>query len=135
MGVRLVVIEHAQPTVFDLGPTGDSIGDVRVFSNDLYDAENATVVGADQGFCVRTVVGKRMECTWTNIFENGTIVTQGAGLDAAFAGAPMTVAITGGTGDYVGAKGEMTITKLEDADHQFTFTFELADVPASLISG
>ena len=126
MGKRLVVIEHAQPTVFDLGPVGDSVGDVRVFSNDLYDADNVAVVGTDQGFCLRTVVGTRMECTWTNIFENGTIVTQGAGLDATFAGAPMTVAITGGTGNYMGAKGEMTITKLVDKDHQFTFTFELA---------
>jgi hypothetical protein len=125
MGKTFVVIEHANPTLFDTGAQGDTVGDFRVFSNDLHDADNVNVVGTDQGFCVRTAVGQRMECTWTNIFDNGTIVTQGPGRDAAFRGEEMTVAITGGTGDYVGASGEMTIKKLEGHNHQFSFTFEL----------
>ena len=75
---------------------------------------------------MRTAVGERFECSWTNIFANGTIVTQGPGLDAAFQGEEITVAITGGTGDYVGAGGVLRIKTLEGQDHQFTFTFELA---------
>ena len=126
MGKTFVVIEHANPTLFDVGAKGDSIGDARVFSNDLYDEANATVAGTDSGFCLRTAVGKRFECSWTNIFANGTIVTQGPGLDTAFQGEEITVAITGGTGDYIGASGELKIKTLEGQDHQFTFTFELA---------
>jgi hypothetical protein len=126
MGTRFTVIEHANPTLFDVGPKGDSIGDARVFSNDLYDADNVNIVGTDQGFCFRTAVGKRWECAWSNIFDSGTIVTQGPGLDVAFRGEEITVAITGGTGAYAGASGELKIKMLEGADHQFTFTFELA---------
>lgn len=127
MARRITVIEHAKPALIDTGPQGDSVGDVRIFSNDLFDERNAAVVGADQGFCVRTIPGHRYECTWSNIFANGVIVTQGPGPDAAFTGAEATVAVTGGTGAFAGARGELTVKKLAGADHQFTFVFDLLD--------
>ena len=83
------------------------------------------VVGTVQGFCVRTVVGTRMECLATTIFANGMITTQGPEDEALYSGAEIRFAITGGTGAYLGAKGEVRIKRLEGQDRQFTYTFEL----------
>jgi hypothetical protein len=49
-----------------VGAEGDSVGDMLGFGNDLYDAENATVAGRDQGQCFRSTPGSSWECTWTN---------------------------------------------------------------------
>src|SRR4051794_33506696 len=87
MGKHLTVIEHANPTRIDLGESGASVGDIVVFRNDLYDEANTTIVGTVQGMCVRTVVGKSMECFATNIFENGMITVQGPMDDSVFGAA------------------------------------------------
>jgi hypothetical protein len=51
---RLAVVEHATTdTVVDLTTNGDSTGDPLTFHNELFDAGNENVVGADQGECVR----------------------------------------------------------------------------------
>ncbi len=48
------VIEHAvTDKVTDVGKTGDSPGDLLTFHNKVYDEADATVVGRDQGSCVR----------------------------------------------------------------------------------
>ena len=99
---------------------GDTVGDFRVFSNDLYDADNVHIVGTDKGFCVRTVVGQRMECTWTGMFAYGTIVCHGPGLDAVFRGRKCPISSPAVSANYVGAKGEVKIKKLDGHDHQIT---------------
>ncbi len=117
----ITVIEHATTdTVIDHGKEGDSIGDGLAFSNELYDADNAEVVGHSQGSCVRTEPGKAWECTWTNILPNGSIVVQGPFLDAG----DSTLAITGGTGEYSGATGQMQL-KARDGGAEYEFTFEV----------
>jgi hypothetical protein len=123
MGKQLVVIEHANPTRFDVGKAGDSIGDTVVFNNDLYDEANVTIVGKVQGVCVRTAVGKSMECFATNIFENGMITIQGPADDSVYGTAEISAVITGGIGDFLGAAGEVKLKKLEG--NQFVHTFEL----------
>jgi len=125
MGTGFTVIEHANPTVLHIGESGDAVGDTAVFSSELYDETNTTVVGTVQGFCVRTVVGKMMECIATNIFENGMIMTQGPENEALYSGAEISFAITGGTRVYLGAKGEVRIKRHEGQDRQFTYTFDL----------
>ena len=56
---QIVVVERpVGETTVDLGAKGDSVGDMLVFANKVYDAGNKTQVGTDQGYCVRTVVGK-----------------------------------------------------------------------------
>lgn len=114
------VIEHATTdTVADLGDEGDSIGDTLAFGNEVFDADNANVVGHSHGSCVRTEVGVAWECTWTNTFDDGSIVVQGPFLDAG----DSTLAITGGTGKYSGASGEMKLHALEGGtEFEFTFT-------------
>ena len=115
------VIEHATTdTVVDLGDEGDSIGDTLAFGNELYDADNAEMVGMSQGSCVRTAPGKAWECTWTNVLEDGSIVVQGPFYDTE----DSTLAITGGTGKYAGASGQMQL-KAREGGTEFEFTFEL----------
>lgn len=115
-----MVIEHAtSDTAVDLGDKGDSIGDTLTFANDLYDDQDANVVGSSSGTCWRTKPGKTWECTWTNTLEDGSIVVQGPFYDDG----DSTLAITGGTGSYNGATGEMTLHAREGgAEYEFTFT-------------
>ena len=115
----LVVIEHATTdTVVDLGAEGDSLGDTISFSNELFDEADANVVGHAQGTCTRVEIGVSWECTWTNVLPNGSLVVQGPFLDAG----DSMLAITGGTGEYAGASGQMRLHTLEGGDkHEFAF--------------
>ena len=116
-----MVIEHATTnTVTDLGDEGDSMGDTLTWSNDLYDDQDANVVGTSSGSCWRTKPGKTWECTWTNTLEDGSIVVQGPFYDDG----DSTLAITGGTGKYNGASGEMTL-HARDGGTEYEFTFTL----------
>lgn len=118
---RLVVIEHATTdTPVDLTTNGDSTGDLLTFHNDLYDESNTDVVGSDQGDCVRIEVGVSWECRWVNILEGGSITVEGPFYDAG----PSALAITGGTGDYRGARGSMRLVSNEDGT-EFTFVFRI----------
>jgi hypothetical protein len=118
----ITVIEHASSdTTVDLGEEGDSVGDTLVFANEVYDADDANAVGSDQGSCVRTKKGEAWECTLTTTLDNGSIAVQGPFYDD---GRDATWAITGGTGEYSGASGQMTL-KARDNGEKFEFTFEL----------
>lgn len=103
---RLAVVEHATTdTVVDLTTNGDSTGDLLTFHNELFDAGNENVVGADQGECVRIEVGVSWECRWINFLEGGSITVEGPFFDEG----PSAMAITGGTGAYRGARGSMRL--------------------------
>jgi hypothetical protein len=101
---------------------GDTIGDMLGFGNDLYDAENATVVGRSQGQCFRSNPGLSSECTWTNILEDGSITVQGPFYDDL---QDVDLAITGGTGAYAGASGTMTLHARDELGTEFDFTFDV----------
>jgi hypothetical protein len=117
----LTVIEHATTdTTIDLGEKGDTVGDTLAFSNDVYDADNANVVGHDEGSCTRTAAGKTWHCTWTLILDNGSIVVEGPFYDTE----DSTLAIIGGTGDYAGASGQMQL-KAREGGTEYEFTYEL----------
>ena len=64
-------------TTVDLGAKGDSIGDLLVFTNGVFDPANKTQIGTDQGYCVRTIVGKSWECIWTLTLKAGQITVEG----------------------------------------------------------
>ena len=81
-------------TTVDLPPKGDSIGDLLVFANGVFDAANKTQVGTDQGYCVRTIVGKSWECNWTLTLKAGQITVEGPFMDEG----DSLFAVTGGTG-------------------------------------
>lgn len=119
---RLQVVERATTdTVIDLTTNGDSTGDLLTFANDLYDETNTDVVGSDQGDCVLIEVGVSYECRWVNIFDNGSITVEGP----FFLTGPSVLAITGGTGDYRGARGSMRLVWRDDAGTEYDFIFRI----------
>jgi len=119
---RIHVIEHATTdTVVDLTANGDSIGDLLTFHNDVYDETNSEVVGTSHGDCVRIEVGVSWECRWVNTFEDGSITVEGPFLDAG----PSALAITGGTGEFRGARGSMRLVARDDAGTEFDFIFRI----------
>lgn len=121
----LTLIEHVtDEQVVDLSDEGDTVGDTLVFSNELYDDQNVNLVGRSHGSCVRTVVGESWDCTFTNTMENGSLVVTGPFYDAGVG----TFAITGGTGDYAGASGQMSLQAAEGStaeSPQWEFAFEI----------
>lgn len=116
------VVERATTdTVTDLGDKGDSVGDILTFANEVYDPSNTRKVGTDQGYCVRTVVGKAWECFWTLSLQGGQITVEGPFYDTA----DSVLAVTGGTGKYLGAKGQMKLHARNDKGTEYDFTYEL----------
>lgn len=116
----LVVIEHAtSDTLIDLGEEGASIGDMIAFANDVYDETNTDQIGTDQGSCVLTVPGEAYECAWTLTLEEGQIMVQGP----FFENSDSTLAITGGTGAFLGVSGQLTVRPLSDTELEFTYEF------------
>ena len=116
------MIEHATTdTVVDIGDPGDSTGDLLTFHNDVYDESDSNVVGTDQGECVRIdPAAGSWECRWITILDGGTIAVEGQFLDTA----NTTVAITGGTGSYSKARGEMDLVS-RNGGTEFDFIFHL----------
>jgi len=105
--VSLTVVEHAtSDAVVDIGGAGDTEGDILWFANDVYDATDSQLFGTDQGQCFRTSVANgAWECNWTTIVDDGSITVEGPFYDTA----DSTLAITGGTGVYRRAQGQMRL--------------------------
>ena len=119
---QIVVVERpVGETTVDLGAKGDSVGDLLVFANKVYDAANKTLVGSDQGHCVRTVVGKSWECFWTLSLKAGQITVEGPFMDEG----DSLFAVTGGTGKYAGAKGSMKLHPRDAKSSSYDFTYDL----------
>ncbi|MEV7392762.1 allene oxide cyclase family protein [Streptomyces sp. NPDC091215] len=122
-GTTLTVVEHADTdTVVDLGPRGDSLGDTLAFGNPVYSTSGARI-GSDQGSCVRTKVGAAWECSWTTTLNGGSLVVQGPFYDDA----DSTLSITGGTGRWSGAHGQMHLHALDAEGSAYRFTFSVED--------
>src|SRR5262245_2117681 len=103
---KIAVVEHAETDlVTDLAEEGDSAGDLLTFANPVFDEANETQVGSDSGYCIRTNVGVAWECFWTLMLEDGQITVEGPFLDAG----DSVLAITGGTGAYMNARGQMSL--------------------------
>src|ERR1700729_1029290 len=116
-----VVERPVGETTVDLGAKGDSIGDMLVFANGVFDAANKTQVGSDQGYCVRTIVGKSWECFWTLTLKGGQITVKGPFMDEG----DSLLTVTGGTGKYAGAKGSMKLHPRDAKSSSYDFTYDL----------
>jgi allene oxide cyclase len=116
-----VVERPVGETTVDLGAKGDSIGDLLVFANGIFDPANKTQIGSDQGYCVRTVVGKSWECFWTMTLKAGQITVEGPFMDEG----DSQFAVTGGTGKYAGAKGSMKLHPRDAKATSYDFTYDL----------
>jgi allene oxide cyclase len=118
----MLLVERAvSDTNVDLGAKGDSLGDLLVFANPIYDSANRVEVGRDQGYCVRVAVGKSWGCFWTLILKDGQITSEGPFYDSG----DSLMAITGGTGNYVGAQGSVRVHPGDARQSSFDFRYEL----------
>jgi allene oxide cyclase len=118
------VIEHADTDVVrHIGPPGeeDSAGDVLAFSNPVFNAANKKKVGRDNGQCVRTAAGRAWECQWSISLSGGQITVEGPFYD----GKDSILAITGGTGKYRNASGQMRLHARNDKETEYDFTYEV----------
>ena len=121
-GQTFTVVERASTdAVTDTGDKGDTAGDILTFANEIFDEANTNSVGTDNGWCVRTVPGKAWECFWTANFKDGQITVEGPFLDAG----DLVLAITGGTGAYAGARGEMKLHPRDDKGSEYDFSYSL----------
>lgn len=116
-----LVERAATDAVADTGAEGDSAGDILTFANELYDEANEKKVGTDNGWCVRTVAGAAWECFWTAMLEGGQITVEGPFMDSG----DSTLAITGGTGKYAGARGEMSLHARNAEGTEFDFVYNV----------
>jgi allene oxide cyclase len=99
----------------------DTVGDLLVFANKVYDAANKAEVGSDQGYCVRTVVGKSWECFWTLVLKGGQITVEGPFMDSG----DSLLAVTGGAGKYAGARGSMKLHPRDATPTGYDFIYDL----------
>lgn len=106
----------------DLGATGPSLGDEIVFSGKLL--QGGHQIG-HQGAACTTVSLQRQEaqCTATYSFRDGQITAQAVFILAS--PAPYEVAITGGTGRYEGAEGDVHVLPATPANPNGILTFHL----------
>jgi hypothetical protein len=119
---NLSVVEHAATdATASVGKAKDNAGDILTFANPIFDAANKKQVGADNGFCIRTAVGKAYECIWTLKLVDGQITSEGPFHDSG----DTAMAVTGGTGRYIGAKGEMTLHARDAKGSEYDFRYTL----------
>ncbi len=121
---ELKVTEHNTTQVItDVGGSGDSPGDILTFGqNEVFDADDKNKVGFDQGICYRIVMGKVWECIWTLGLEKGQLTVEGPFYDTG----DLVLAITGGTGEYAGARGEMALSDVSGGKgEKYSFTYRI----------
>lgn len=126
----------------DLGDPGDSLGDQFHFTSDLIQPPRSGVgppppgagvpqerkIGEDGGVCSVARIAPdgatTFHCVGTNSLPLGQITAQGLVTYAAgeeFRGKPYSLAITGGTGKYRKARGDVKIKELSAEEVRLTF--------------
>ena len=121
-GEKIQLVERAlTDATLDLGAKGDSVGDIMTWANPMFDAGNKTQLGTDQGFCIRVLVGKSWECTWTTTLKDGQISVEGSFKDEG----DSVLAVIGGTGKYAGAKGQLKVHPRDAKATAYDFIFDL----------
>ena len=119
---ELKVVEHATTdAVTDTGAAGDSAGDILTFANEVFDADDKNKIGTDQGICFRTLPGKMWECFWTLSLDQGQLTVEGPFYDSG----DLVLAITGGTGEFAGALGEMALSAHGTDGTAYNFTYRI----------
>jgi allene oxide cyclase len=119
---RISVVERpVGETTLHRSGDRDTVGDLLVFANKVYDAANKAEVGSDQGYCVRTIAGKSWECFWTLVLKAGQITVEGPFMDEG----DSLLAVTGGTGKYAGARGSLKLHPRDATPTGYDFVYDL----------
>ena len=117
------VIEHAvTDTEVPSGGGADVTGNLLTFHNNVFDSSDTKRVGTDQGSCVRiSPADGTWECSWTTVLARGQITVEGPFYDKMNS----VLAITGGTGAYRKARGQMNLNSLHGGT-EYDFIFHLS---------
>jgi hypothetical protein len=114
----------------DLGDTGPSLGDQFVFSDDLLTERGGDNVGFDGGVCTtvrrdETAKTDTLQCAVTFSFAGGQIATQAllTLTNGNFTGT-QTGPVTGGSGDFRGASGEVSVKFFSNDEADITFDLD-----------
>ncbi|GAA0297825.1 hypothetical protein GCM10010302_40590 [Streptomyces polychromogenes] len=118
----------AQQSRFPVHPLGPAAqGDRTVFRSVLFD-KNGKEVGETGGSCTTTRVenGGAEECTVTYKLPGGQLTTQGLLFNILVPGPPPSfdVAITGGTGKYDRARGQVHADTIGTGVRRFTIDLD-----------
>jgi hypothetical protein len=113
----------------DLGDSGFSLGDEIVLADDVFRTKGGTKVGSDAGACTVVRVNNAatttgtLQCPVTLSLEGGQLFTVGLVelANGALSGTQV-VAVSGGTGRYRAAEGEMAIQFLSPTEANYTIT-------------
>jgi hypothetical protein len=121
-GKTVHVIEHAITDTEAPGVGGKDVkGNILTFNNPVFNTANSKQVGHDEGFCTRLQVKLGIwECLWTTFLQGGQITVQGPFYDTRNS----ELSITGGTGAYEGARGQMDL-KSRNGGKEYDFIFHL----------
>lgn len=131
----ILVVTQQAPTLvdIDLSSEGKTVGDLLAFTAPI------TAEGGTSGNLIGTLVtidladpatGDLLEERLGNLvfdFADGTLVVAGGTEYPASdremqAGEPQTRAVTGGTGTYIGSRGEVITERNDDGSYTHTFT-------------
>jgi hypothetical protein len=117
-GVRTIRVygPTREVKIVDLPPGGPSQGDLRVLNGPVFDMNNHPVGRLDIVVVLTDTDDgspqhhQRAEISGTYTFRDGSISVQASGAYSSITHLPLstTQAITGGTGVYIGARGELT---------------------------
>jgi hypothetical protein len=110
-----VLGQEADFTIVDTAPAGDSPGDQILFTDTLLDQAGRRI-GGDQARCT-LMFGGDVLCDATFVLDGrGQLTIEGVGL---------TFAVTGGTGQFSKARGQMRETFLPSGEFRFAFALYL----------
>jgi allene oxide cyclase len=117
------VVEHAiTDTEIPTGGGKDVKGNILTFNNPVFNAADKKQVGHDEGFCTRIAPAQGIwECLWTTFLARGQITVQGPYYDTRNS----VLSITGGTGAYRRARGEMVL-RSRNGGKEYDFIFKLS---------
>ena len=107
-----------EQSFLDLGAPGSSLGDQIVFTSRLL--QRGTEVGHQAGVCTVTSVARQeAQCNATYALRGGQITAQA--LITLGSSAPYLVAVTGGSGRFQGADGEVHVQPVSATEGILTF--------------
>ena len=116
--------------VIDIGKEGDSVGDLTVTNGNISETRNGKAVGSyvtSQITASVLIPGGRQDRKTDLALTVGNNTIYATSLVAANAGTPPTrrtlMAITGGTGKYSGARGQIVLRPLSDTQYKVSFFF------------
>jgi hypothetical protein len=122
--IRLVA-KQTQATVLVLAAAGHGpVGNQFLATNDIY--RQGRMVGDDASVCQVVAepghASRRFQCVATVSLPEGQLTAQGLATVTEASPQPFTLAITGGTGAYRTAHGQLRVAQVSETESRYTLT-------------